>query len=273
MRLFSWNVNNRVRCVSEQVAAVMRLAPDVVALQEVNKNACAAYAQAFTDAGLPYVCDSFSSAADACLLTGRRTRGVLLASRWPFDVLPPTSFDIPWTERVLSALVDSPHGQVEIHAAYIPTSGVADTEERWIKIYTHEGMVQRLACPCSTHRILCGDFNAPQAETVSGEVITFGQKIRANGVATCIGGWGERWDAGERGLMCGLGDYGLHDVFRTVNGWEAQAFSWYARGRFGFRLDHIFASPSLNPISCDYEQAFRTDGLSDHAAMIAVFAP
>ncbi|MGH8065722.1 MAG: hypothetical protein ACRERE_10925 [Candidatus Entotheonellia bacterium] len=41
----------------------------------------------------------------------------------------------------------------------------------------------------------------------------------------------------------------------------------------GRRFDHVFASTSLNPLSCTYLQKFRESGLSDHAALEAVFLP
>jgi endonuclease/exonuclease/phosphatase family metal-dependent hydrolase len=37
------------------------------------------------------------------------------------------------------------------------------------------------------------------------------------------------------------------------------------------RFDHIFASNRLKTIECEYLSAWREDGLSDHAAIEAVF--
>ena len=123
-------------------------------------------------------------------------------------------------------------------------------------------------------RILCGDFNSPQAEFESGEVITWGQKIRQdktirfrkNRIA---------WDAGERSVIEGLAQYNLHDVFRLINGYEKEGYSWVVR-RKGMikakrRFDHIFASMKLKPVSCQYVHAFREENLSDHSAIEAEF--
>lgn len=271
MRLLSWNVNYRVARTSDQVALCAAQQPDIIALQEVNRNATRAYHEHFHAAGYPYVADSFDG-MDAALLTGRRTRGVLVASRWAFAVTPP-AFDVPWHERVQSVTIHSPFGSVALHNVYIPTGGARDPADRWRKIETLEGLYAGLSCPCPHYRILCGDLNAPQHETADGEVITFGQALRRGGQAGMIGAWGARWDRGERLLLTGLAEHDLVDVFRALHGYGVEAFSWYPSRGHGFRLDHVFASRGLNPVTCVYLDGFRTGGLSDHAAMLAAFAP
>jgi exonuclease III len=89
------------------------------------------------------------------------------------------------------------------------------------------------------------------------------------------GGTGARWDAGERSVLDGLARFDLADVFRTLHGYEREEYSWYAKrnGVFrGRRFDHVFASASLEPISCTYLHALRESGLSDHSPIEAVFA-
>ena len=41
IRLISWNVNTRVRCLPDQVAALVARQPDIVALQEVTRTTAA----------------------------------------------------------------------------------------------------------------------------------------------------------------------------------------------------------------------------------------
>ena len=41
------------------------------------------------------------------------------------------------------------------------------------------------------------------------------------------------------------------------------------RTGFGYRLDHIIASPELEPVEADYVHEWRTERLSDHSAMWA----
>ena len=64
--------------------------------------------------------------------------------------------------------------------AHLPT-GVG---HGWIKIGTFEGIFARLACTSTTPRILCGDFNSPQAEGPGGEIITWGQDEGRDGRGT-----------------------------------------------------------------------------------------
>ena len=153
----------------------------------------------------------------------------------------------------------------------------------WIKIEMLEGFYRGLAQSSTTPRFLCGDFNTPQLELPTGEVVTWGQRLNRKGVAVIRqhirGGEGARWDQGERQVLQGLATYDLHDVYRRLHGYTMQAYSWYPQRKdphrqlqmMGRRFDHGLASASLHPVSCTYLQAFRESGLSDHAALEIVF--
>jgi len=137
-----------------------------------------------------------------------------------------------------------------------------------VKVETCEAIHDRLARPSERARILCGDLNTPQRETQEGEVITFAENHPQ---------WLERWDAAERSVVEGLAEWGMVDVFRLLHGYERQDVSWVfhtrAARRAGFRLDHVIASPELNPVWCDYQHGWREGGLSDHSAIEAIFEP
>src|SRR5207244_3997502 len=129
-------------------------------------------------------------------------------------------------------------------------------------------------------RLLCGDFNTPQEERPNGEVVTWGQDIRSDGRAVLWkswrGGTGKRWDRAERNILEGLRDFDLRDIYRALNGYRAEDFSWCdaKRGRKKCRrYDHIFASLGLNSLECSYLHSFRGEGLSDHSPIQARFAP
>jgi exonuclease III len=82
-------------------------------------------------------------------------------------------------------------------------------------------------------------------------------------------------DAAERRVLVSLAEHDLHDVFRHLYGHGTTAFSWYSnhRGtRVGRRFDHVFASLSLVPVSCEYLHSLRQQGLSDHSAVEVRFA-
>lgn len=261
--LLSWNVAGRVALHREQAAAVARREPDVVCLQEVRASIARRWRRTLADAGLPHALDS-SAVSD-----GRRLFN-LTASRWELHELAPIG--APQPERVLSALIDSPLGPLELHNAHVPpadraTAGVT-------KIETCEALLLALgrANPRPEgHRLLCGDLNTPRYESDDGAVVeTFAPEHP---------GVEARWDRAERGLLLGLaeaGEDGLVDAFRAVHGYERRDVSWVmhtrARRKHAHRLDHVLASPSLRPLHCDYVHGWRDAGLSDHSAMEATFA-
>lgn len=199
---------------------------------------------------------------------GRRY-GLLIASRWPLTLLP--AMDVPYPERVLSAVAHTLWGEIDIHTTHIPPG----EGNGWIKIETFEGIYKRLDCESNRPRLLCGDFNSPQHETVDGQLITFGQTLRADGTTT-LHPEDVRWDAGERCVLEGLRLFDLHDAYRGVNGYDVSDWSWRHLAKTtgtGRRFDHIFAAIAFHPTACAYDHTPRRVGLSDHALIMADFAP
>ena len=171
-------------------------------------------------------------------------------------------------------------GETEVHTVYVPVGyGGRDLA---VRIETLERLYAGLARATERHRILCGDFNLPQHETASGEVITFGQTRRKDGIFAITNA---AMHASERKVLTGLAPYDLTDVYHTLHGYGRQEFSWYHPvSQNGFRLDHVLASRSLRPQECRYLDEFRTpqperyaglafNKLSDHAAMEVRFDP
>jgi exonuclease III len=265
--LVSWNVAGRVKVLGEQIDFLCQREPDIVALQEIRTSTAARIELGLRRAGLENVKHSAYLAKHH-----NRPYGELIASKWPLELLPPTDFEIPFPERVLSVIIDSPSGSIELHTAHIPPG----TSQGWKKIETFEGIYKRLACHSENHRILCGDFNSPQAEQANGRIVTWGERIKTNGEIVVKAGH-ERWDAGERCIIEGLARFDLPDVFRLINGYSVQEFTWYVKrkGKYisGRRFDHIFASRSLNPTQCRYLHWVREKELSDHSAIEARFKP
>jgi exonuclease III len=261
VRLLSWNVAARVGRWPERIDAIAELEPDVVAFQEVTQANLAEARAGLQRLGLDHSVNSFELAPDTSVLIGKRRYGELLASRWPLAALSPERCGGPRPERVLSATLDCPHigSALEIHTAHIPP-GVSNG---WVKIEVLEAIDAMLACSSSVPRILCGDFNTPKTESADGSVVTWGKP-------------GGRWDPGERNVIVGLKEFDLPDVFRQINGYDAEQFSWYwGKGshRVGRRFDHVFASAALGATECRYIHDVRERGLSDHSAILAVFSP
>jgi exonuclease III len=187
---------------------------------------------------------------------------VLIAARWPLRPLPP--IPAPWPERVLSALVEAPAGEVELHGAYVPQAA-----NGWVKVETLEALHDALARQAARPRVLCGDLNTPRTETVDGRIATFAQRRVG---ARPIPERGERWDLAERRILTALQEWGMVDVFRHLNGYGARDLSWTWPGhRGGYRLDHVLASRELDPRSCRYRHDWREAGLSDHSAIEVEF--
>ncbi len=258
LRLISWNVAGRVKKLTAQVESLADHEPHVIALQEVTATTIPVWRRALEGYGYGVI-TSFDLADDHEVLRGGRKYGVLMASHWPMKALPPTDFDIPWPERVLSAVVNSPWGEIECHNAHLP-AGVS-----WglIKVETFEGIYKRLCQNAEYPRILCGDFNSPQRELEDGTTIPFG-----------VGN--KRWSDAELGVITGLGKHDLGDVYRRLHGFGKQEMSWvmWNRGRkYGRRFDHVFASRRLNATVCTYLHTLREQGLSDHAPIEACFEP
>jgi exodeoxyribonuclease III len=272
VRLISWNVAGKVRAIADQLEALGQRQPDIVALQEVRMRGVPAFRAGLATIGLDHAVENVQLAA-----RHRRRYGLLLASRWPLTELPATA--VPQPERVLSAMVHSPWGSIELHTAHIPPGAAYG----WIRIATLEGIFQRLALASACPRILCGDFNAPQAERHDGQIVTWAQDTRHDDELVLWETWrdvdgqeydGERWDRAERNVLSGLAAYNLPDAYRQLYLRDGQDyrpdFSWCGRGSTR-RYDHIFASSRLRAASCTYLHGFREAGLSDHAPVEAVF--
>jgi len=272
MKIISWNVAGRVRKQQLQMDTLLSRKPDVIGLQEVTRKTLQLWLEGLKKEGYMHIISSFAIHDGNCNFTGPRRYGILIASRWPLKPVDQYSLKILWHERLISVLVHSPRVNFEFHVVHIPCGA----SHGYLKIETFEGIYNFLAKKNNKYpRILCGDFNSPQAETMSGEVITWGQKIRKDGQIKLKNGAKKGWDAGERSIIQRLAEYDLRDIFRHLNGYESQEFSWLFRRKGKIvsrrRFDHIFASKALNPDTCRYIHSFREELLSDHSAIEATF--
>jgi exonuclease III len=238
-----------------QIAAVARQEADLVCLQEIRPSTGPRWAAQLAEVGLPHSLDSAE-------FRNKRRLFNLTISRWELRHLP--AVGAPQPERVLSSVVETPFGTLDLHNVHIPPA----QSRGMTKVETCEALYVALARDTDRHRILCGDFNTPRLETEHGEVETF---------AANHPGLEERWDAAERGLLVGLAEWDLTDAFRALNGYDRRDVSWVmhtrARRKAAHRLDHVLASASLRPVHCDYVHGWREGGLSDHSAIEAVFEP
>lgn len=253
MRLISWNVNGRVGIIQDQINAIGKRKPDLIALQEVTQKTSPIFHEGLHRQGFEYVVDSFERIKEKNELIGPRRYGVLIASRFPLSRI--AQIKVPWEECALSVEVENPLGRIQVHAIRI-LPGCTNGN---IKIETLNAIHNHLRRKSATPRILCGDFNTPQEEKEDGRIIPWGT---------------EEWAVGELNILEGLTKFGIMEVYRYRNGFSnTQEFSWYARPHIGRRYDHIYASSSLlKKAKCEYIHWLREKKLSDHSAIMADFS-
>ena len=298
MKLMSWNVNDsKIKGIKKnkskldkQIEAIANVKADIVTLQEVSNEVATYFKEKLSEIGL--VCVETSCDLDVGLdiqtgphKNGTVTDGVLIASRWPLELIPEFFEKIPWQKSALSTSVITPYGEVEAHTVHVPNAsssgqwkeekgnwtyekkGTSTTKRgRQIKVCTFKGIYDALSTKSKKHRVLCGDFNSPKEEHRDGTIILFGDKD-------------EHRESEER-VIRGLGNYDLKDTYRELNGYETEEYSWKKR-----RFDHIFSSSSLNPQKCGYLHFIRKGSnnkclyryekgdLSDHSPVYAVYEP
>ncbi len=268
LKLISWNLAARVQRVEVQGAYLSNHKPDIVALQEVTKRTLPILHKLLAAQGLNHITDSFALRSYPSRLKGPRRYGEIIATRWPIRQFKRQVFDSPWPERILSAVIESPYGRIDLHTAHVPVG----SNHGWKKIRTLEAIYDRLSIKSNHLRILCGDFNTPQEERNNGRIITWAERENRKGNIVFIPSRGVRWDQGERRVLSGLNNFNLPDVFRHLHGYKVKQFSWVSRKR-GRRYDHVFASIELNPIECRYLHLARKHGFSDHSPIEACFQP
>lgn len=171
---------------------------------------------------------------------------------------------MPWDESVLCALADTPTGAVEIFTVHVPNAA-----NGWVKPNSLRAVRDGLRQAGPGPRVLCGDLNTPRRELPDGSVISFARDSRGR----LRPERGPEWDGAELGVVPGLRELGYQDAFRSLHGYGAREPSWtwrrIAGHGGGWRLDHVFVSSELRPVSCSYHHDWRERELSDHSALEA----
>ena len=287
MKLMSWNVGKLSKdTLLAYYPKIKDENVDILALQEVKPENVEGFKEGLREIGLKHVVTNYDLPDILNLKTGpskngKAVDGVLIASRWPLELIPEFFEKIPWQKSALSTSVRTPYGEVEAHTVHVPNAsssgrwkeekgnwtyekkGTSTTKQRGrqIKVATFNGIYEALAKPSERHRLLCGDFNSPKKES-SKEVIYWGPQ------------YGQRSE--EKVLRCLKKEYDLEDTYRKLHpDYDDGAYSHVNNnpGTPDRRYDHIFSSKSLNPIKCGYLHDFRESGLSDHSPVYAVYEP
>jgi len=268
MKVLTWNIGGYLKKASHQLEFVHSINPDILTLQEVILSSYNIWRPKLIDNGYN-VLSSFDLFPEFTF-QGPRKYGVLIASKWNIKHVEYDYNLLPWPEKLVGLQLKTPMGKIEIFTTHIPPGA----SNGWIKIDTLNGVYNVLASR-NLPRILTGDFNTPRYEYKDGTIITFGHRQNKNGVWVDNGKRNgksrELWNAGELRILSGLQEFQMVDVYRYLNGYSKQDFSWYYRGKLGRRFDHIFASNILKPIECEYINGILQKRLSDHKPLYALF--
>ena len=232
LRVATWNINS-VRLRAEQVARfVGEHAPDVLCLQEIKCREGEFPVEAFFAMDLSHL-----------KIAGQKGwHGVAIASRLPLEEAPPLNVCREGHARCVSAKVAG----VEVHNFYIPAGG--DVPDRTLnpkfdhKLDFYERLTAHYAARDPADPILlCGDLNiAP------GENDVWNHRYMSRVVShTPL----------EIEAMTRLREAGgFLDLTRAATPEPEKLFSWwsYRAADFrlsnrGLRLDHLWASPGLQP--------------------------
>jgi exonuclease III len=194
------------------------LAPDLLTLQEIRNATLGRWRTDLAAAGY-HVADTFELARHH----GHphpgpfREDGLLIASRWPITPTDPTSWGLPWPERLLSATVHHPDRDLELHTVHVPNASTGITlyrkghhalgrERLMKKLETFEGVHRALTASPTTPRILTGDLNTPHTERPDGTVRYWQHSCPA----ALRPELEARWEAAERAVVEGLRDAWPH---------------------------------------------------------------
>ena len=261
MKIISWNTNHR-RKVEAQIEFLLSRQPDVVALQEVTPTTWPLITVALASSSLLHLRTTVTGRTPR---SGSRSYGVLIASAFPIIENDEISLRSPWQEKALSVLVETPRGPVEVHTAHIPPR----SSHGWKKARVLEAVYRGLRKSAARPPILCGDFNCPQAELPSGEVVTWAQYLMPSGEVRLKRRIRERpadrWDRAERNILEGLQGFGFLDAYRWLHGYSTKGESWWTSNHVGRRFDHIYVSKGLKMVRCGYLAEVHSAGLSDHS--------
>jgi exonuclease III len=263
MRVITWNVARRSSRLAEQSAALARREPDVVALQEVTHRTLPLWRAALERIGLPHTRASLDDADPSRAPAERRRTGVLLGSGAALRD-PTTTLPVPWSETAVAAVAATGIGPVEVHCLHVPNAA-----NGWIKAQTLQAIRAGLQAAPPIARVVCGDLNTPRRELENGEVRSFARDSRGR----LRPERGPDWDEAELRVVPGLRNLGYRDAYRSLHGYGSREPSWtwqrISGHGGGWRLDHLFTSPELEPAASVYHHSWRNEGLSDHSAFEA----
>ncbi len=265
MKLLSWNVRGYSGPTREkQLAEVSKLAPDLIALQEVVRGSLEPWRESLGARGYDVL------ASDPSLLDvegpvlphkgrrmGRRKNLNLTAVKGVIEPLPGIEVGAGegFPEKYLAGRAQIDGAVVDVHNVHTPPGSTT----KMLKVEYWEAVLQRVNETTGAPRVLCGDFNSPWSEDDEG-FVTGGDRSDPEEE--------RRWKEAELGF---LEHPDLRDVYRAHHVAGERYPVSHMRGDTPCRYDHIYASSEfdLDNCRCEYLGRILEAGLSDHAPVLA----
>jgi len=151
--------------------------------------------------------------------------------------------------RVVSVILKTKIGKIELIGAYVPSRGFDIQKRREKKKLFVDSFLEALkTTPLQPYCTLCGDLNVLEPDHIP-HYSEF-----------------EDWEYNFYWIMK---EYQLKDAFRYLHP-KIQEHSWFGKSGNGYRYDHCFISENLKKFvkECGYLHEPREIELSDHSAML-----
>jgi exonuclease III len=268
MRLLSWNVRGYSGPIREkQLAEVLKLAPDVIALQEIVRGSLEFWRGNLGEKGYDVL------ASDPKLLEiegpilphkghrmGRRKNLNLIAVGGVIEPLPSIEVGAGegFPEKYLAGRARIDGASFDVHNVHTPPGSTM----KMLKVEYWEAVMRRVNETTEAPRILCGDFNSPWSEDDEGFVTGGGRSDPDEE---------RKWREAELSF---LEHPDLRDVYRAHHVAGERYPVSHMRGDTRCRYDHIYASSEfdLDNCRCEYLEQILEAGLSDHAPVLAMLS-
>lgn len=256
MKLLSWNVSGSGEGrAAHQLVEIEQIGPDVLALQAVRGETLDFWRDGLANLGYNVINSDRELLKVQGPLLPEKGEGVRLGMRRNLNLLAALNVIEPlegltyadpvegFPEKYLVGRVEFDGRKVDIHNVHTPGGEGVDM----LKVSHWEAMLERLAQPTESARVLCGDFNEPPVEQDPDVPPAKGKKAAE---------W-VRWGTVTRGF---LDHPELRDVYRAnrVSGTPIAVSVTVGKGwtrRSPRRDDHIYASEQdfdLPQCQCDY---------------------
>ncbi len=264
LTVITWNINFRLASALDPLAVLSSL-PDIVTLQEVTHDHADGVRKRLHDMGYQTM---YSGHPDS----PQKRYGNVVAARMHLTPAHITPVDFPWPQLVAHAIVETPNGPVHVVTVHVPNG----SRNGWKKIDTFDGLKDLVLSLKGAPLILTGDFNEPRwAPPQDGHIVTWGQDEQdgrwlpwSTWTFDGVSGTGKRWDTAVRWFFETSTESGIRHAFWDKAGHGAMEPSHISRGAERW-FDHLFVSSDFEVESCVYKHSFRTDGFSDHSAVLA----